>query len=174
MMREKPAGRVRALGRWAGARFPLGRLVPEKGPVDLRLVGQTLLRAALIGLGAGFVGAAFFWLTEHATYLVLERGVGYRPLRAAGEVFETTSNLKPVTYRPWLLAVVPAVGALISGLLTSGVPAVRGGGTDAMIEAFHRRAGRLSPRTIWRKAAASIATLAAGGAGGREGPTMFI
>ena len=174
MTRGNPQERFRALGRWAGQRLPLARLAMDKGPVDLRLVGQTLLRAALIGAGAGFVGAAFFWLTEHATYLVLERGVGYRPLRAAGEVLASTTETAPTVYRPWLLSVVPALGALISGLLTAGVPAVRGGGTDAMIEAFHHRAGRLSPRLIWRKAAASIATLCSGGAGGREGPTMFI
>jgi CIC family chloride channel protein len=165
---------MRRVHRWARSRLPLVGLAGDKGPVDLRLVGQTLLRAALIGAGAGFLGAAFFWLTEHAAYWVLERGVGYRPLRAAGEVLESTSHRAPSVYRPWLLAFVPALGALVSGLLTARVPAVRGGGTDAMIEAFHHRAGWLSPRLIWRKAAASIATLGAGGAGGREGPTMFI
>jgi CIC family chloride channel protein len=160
--------RRRALG------FPFASFASDKGPVDLRLVGQTLLRAALIGAVAGLCGAAFFWLTEHAQHLLLERGTGYRPLRAAGEVLASTSSAEQHPYRPWLLAVVPALGALISGVLTSGVPETRGGGTDAMIEAFHHHAGRLSPRSIWRKAAASIATLASGGAGGREGPTMFI
>lgn len=173
-MRAKPSDRVRAMTRWARARLPFAALVSDKGPVDLRLVGQTLLRAALIGLAAGLLGAAFFWLTEHAQHWLLERFTGYRPLRAAGEVLETTAHFEQHTYRPWLLAIVPAFGALLSGLLTSGVPAVRGGGTDAMIEAFHHHAGRLSPRLIWRKALASIATLASGGAGGREGPTMFI
>ncbi|MET0283034.1 MAG: chloride channel protein [Polyangiales bacterium] len=152
---------------------PLLALALDKGPVDLRLVGQTLLRAALLGAVAGLIGAAFFWLSEHAAHLVLERGAGYRPLRAAGEVLEETGGLI-TPYRPWLLAIVPAIGALCSGLLTSGVAAVRGGGTDAMIEAFHHHGGKLAPRLIWRKALASIATLASGGAGGREGPTMFI
>ena len=173
-MREKRSERVRALGRWAIEHLPLTSLLSEKGPVDLRLVGRTLLRAALIGLCAGFMGAAFFWLTEHASYWVLERGAGYRPARAAGEVMESMTHASPTSFRPWLLAIVPAIGALISGLLTSPVPATRGGGTDAMIEAFHHRGGRLAPRTLWRKALASIATLASGGAGGREGPTMFI
>ena len=173
-MGAKPSERVRALGRWAGSRLPSSFFSLEKGPVDLRLVGRTLLRAALIGACAGLVGAAFFWTTEHAQHWVLERGTGYRLLRAAGEEFETTSGFELNEYKPWLLAIVPAIGALVSGILTAGVPAVRGGGTDAMIEAFHHHAGRLSPRLIWRKALASVATLASGGAGGREGPTMFI
>jgi chloride channel protein, CIC family len=178
-----PSERARALGRWAGrrlnqarsagARLPLLALAFDKGPVDLRLVGQTLLRAALLGVLAGLIGAAFFWLSEHAAYWVLERSGGYRPLRAAGEVLAGTGQVESV-YRPWLLAVVPALGALLSGLLTAGVPVVRGGGTDAMIEAFHHHGGTLPARYIWRKGLASIATLASGGAGGREGPTMFI
>jgi hypothetical protein len=75
--------RVRALGRWAHARIPLAA---REAPVDLRLVGQTLLRATLIGAASGLFGALFFWITEHAQYWVLGRLVGYRPLRAAGEV----------------------------------------------------------------------------------------
>src|SRR4051794_7994310 len=116
-MRLRPSEKVRSLRRWAGARFPFAALVLDKGPVDLRLVGQTLLRAALIGAVAGLFGAAFFWLTEHAQHLVLERGAGYRPLRAAGEVLASTSREEQYLYRPWLLALLPALGALISGLL---------------------------------------------------------
>jgi CIC family chloride channel protein len=170
---KRPSDRVREFGRWAGARLPLSSLTSLGGPVDLRLVGQTLLRAALLGAAAGAIGAAFFWLTEHAEHLVLERGAGYRPLRAAGEVFgrEAPSSGR---YRPWLLLLVPALGALISGALSRKAPEIRGGGTDTLIDAFHHRGGFLAPQLIWRKALASIATLASGGAGGREGPTMFI
>ena len=149
-------------------------MILDKGPVDLRLVGQTLLRAALIGAGAGVLGAAFFWVTEHAQHWVLERGAGYRPLRAAGEVLDASAEFAVGLYRPWLLALLPALGALVSGLLTARHPTTGGGGTDAMIEAFHHHGGSLSPRLMWRKTVASIATLASGGAGGREGPTMFI
>jgi len=171
-VRSKPSDRVRALKRWAGARLPLAFLL-EEGPVDLRLVGQTLLRAALVGAGAGLLGAAFFWTTENAQHWLLEVGAGYRVLRAAGESVNGTELAEAREYRPWLLACLPAIGALFSGLLTAAVPATRGGGTDAMIEAFHHGSG-LSPAHLWRKALASISTLATGGAGGREGPTMFI
>jgi chloride channel protein, CIC family len=173
-VRSKPSVRIRALTRWAGARLPLASLLLDKGPVDLRLLGQTLLRSALIGACAGLLGAGFFWATEHAQHWLLERVAGYRPLRAAGEVIDVGAEIGSYVYRPWLLAFLPALGALVSGLLTAGHPATRGGGTDAMIEAFHHHSGALSPRLLWRKTLASIATLASGGAGGREGPTMFI
>ncbi len=167
-----PSDRVRAFGRWAGNRLPFATFTSASSPVDLRLVGQTLLRAALLGAVAGLAGAAFFWVTERGQHLVLEQGVGYRSLRARGENLGGTGEVGQ--YLPWVLAFIPAVGGLVSGLLTASVPEVRGGGTDAMIEAFHHRGGHLSPRFLWRKALASVATLASGGAGGREGPTMFI
>jgi chloride channel protein, CIC family len=173
-VRSNSPNKHRAFGRFSNIRLPLLSLLLDKGPVDLGLVGRTLLRAALIGLGAGVLGALFFWLTENAQHWVLERSVGYRPLRAAGEVLAGEEAFALGPYRPWLLLVVPAAGALLSGLLTAAHPATRGGGTDAMIEAFHHHEGKLSPKLIWRKALASIATLASGGAGGREGPTMFI
>src|SRR5690349_2645316 len=140
-----PSDRVRAFGRWAGRRLPFAAIASANSPVDLRLVGQTLLRAALLGAVAGLAGAAFFWLTEHAQNIVLEQGAGYRSLRAKGEVLDGIEQ-SPGRYLPWLLAFVPAAGALLSGFLTASVPEVRGGGTDAMIEAFHHRGGHLSPR----------------------------
>lgn len=173
-MARNPVERLRALKRWAGSQRPIAFLATSAAPVDLRLVGQTLLRAALLGVLAGGLGAGFFWLSEHAAYWILERGVGYRPLRAYGEMLPGTEDGARVTFRPWLLALSPAVGALLSGLLTYRVPEARGGGGEAMIEAFHHRGGYLSPRLIWNKALASIFTLAFGGAGGREGPTMFM
>src|SRR5262249_22672558 len=78
-------------------------------------------------------------------------------------------------FRPWLLVLLPALGGLASGLLTTKVaPETQGGGGDAMIDAFHHRGGVVRKRVAWVKALASIATLGTGGAGGREGPTMQI
>ena len=69
---------------------------------------------------------------------------------------------------------MPALGAIGSGLVTTLAPETRGGGGDAMIDAFHHGGGVIRRRVMWIKGIASILTLGAGGAGGREGPTMLI
>src|SRR4029079_4007370 len=80
----------------------------------------------------------------------------------------------PSSFRPWLLLVLPAAGGLLCGLLPQLAPETRGGGGESMIEAFHHKGGVIRRRVIWVKALASLCTLATGGAGGREGPTMQI
>jgi CIC family chloride channel protein len=72
------------------------------------------------------------------------------------------------------LVVLPGLGGLACGLLTRLAPEIRGGGGDAMIDAFHHENGFIRRRVIWLKALASMFTLGTGGAGGREGPTMQI
>jgi CIC family chloride channel protein len=148
-------------------------LFAETAPLDLRLVGRTLLRAALVGAAAGLAGAAFFAGLEYLQLFLLEYLVGYEPLRAEGETFAGGLVHQP-EFRPWLLLFLPALGGLACGLITRLAPETRGGGADAMIEAFHHQNGVIRPRVIWVKALASAATLGSGGVGGREGPTMQI
>src|SRR5262245_65903107 len=118
----------------------LTTILKEAAPADLRIVGRMLFHAAIVGVAAGLAGAAFFAALEVVQRLVLEDLGGYRPLRAHGETFlPELTNLGH--FRPWLLVIVPAVGALASGILTELAPETRGGGGEAMINAFHRRAG---------------------------------
>ena len=142
------------------------------GPLDLRIVGRTLLHAALVGVAAGLMGALFFGALEWVQRFLLEDLAGYVPLRAHGERFAASEATHP--FRWWLLWMLPALGGLGCGLLTRLAPEARGGGGDAMIDAFHHGGGTLRPRVIWVKTLASISTLGTGGAGGREGPTMLI
>ena len=81
--------------------------------------------------------------------------------------------MKQTTFRPWLLLVFPAAGALLAGIVSTWLaPETRGGGSDAIIEAFHQNRGIVRKRVPFVKAIVSIFTLASGGSGGREGPTM--
>jgi len=73
-----------------------------------------------------------------------------------------------------LLVAVPAIGAALGGLISTLAPETRGGGSDAIIEAFHHQSGAVRRRVPLVKVLASIATLGFGGSGGREGPTMQI
>ena len=149
-----------------------GGALLERSPLELQLLGRMLFHAALVGVAAGLVGAAFFAALEHAQRLVLEQGAGYRALRAHGETFG--AHVDVGAFRPWLLVLLPALGGLACGLLLRVAPDVAGGGGDAMIEAFHHKGGVLRRRLLWAKPLASICTLGTGGAGGREGPTMLI
>lgn len=150
----------------------LSALFVEASPIDLRLVGRTLFHAALVGVGAGVVSVVFFGALELLDRFFLAGLAGYRALRAAGEAF--FGEHAAGTFRPWVLFMLPGLGGLASGLVTRLAPECRGGGGDAMIEAFHRHGGVLRRRVIWVKALASALTLGTGGAGGREGPTMQI
>src|SRR5436190_15933110 len=158
--------------RVVGRKF-LTTILKEAAAADLRIVGRMLLHAAIVGVAADLMGAAFFAALEMVQRLILEDLGGYRPLRAHGETFlPELANLG--RFRPWLLVIVPAVGALASGIISELAPETRGGGGDAMINAFHRQDGNVRKRVAWVKLLASIFTLGTGGSGGREGPTMQI
>jgi CIC family chloride channel protein len=141
-------------------------------PLELQIVGRTLFHALLVGAAAGVVGAAFFAALEYLQSFLLEGLAGYHILRAHGELFVEKSWGTP--FRPWLLLLLPAAGALLGGWLSGFAPETQGGGGDAMIEAFHHQGGVVRARVLWVKLLSSLATLASGGAGGREGPTMQI
>ena len=172
-------GLARALSRWADAAGSTGRvlqgglslLVPE-APLELRIAGRVLLHAAVVGLLAGVVGAAFFAALEVGQHLLLHGLAGFDPARARGEAVVSTGGA--ASFRPWLLALLPAAGGLVSGLLTSRLaPETAGGGGDATIEAY-QRGGLFRWRVVPVKFAAAFAALSSGGSGGREGPTMQI
>jgi chloride channel protein, CIC family len=161
--------------RKGGRSFSFARLraaaIPE---LDLRYLGRVLLHAVLVGAVAGAVGTLFFIALEYTQSWVLEGLVGYKPLRAAGEALGRPQDASQ-TFRPWLLVVVPALGALAGGVLTAFVaPEAQGGGGNAILKAFHQGNGVVRRRVPGVKFIASILTLGAGGSGGREGPTMQV
>lgn len=162
---------LRAFRDGPGALVRLLNPLAAGAPLDLRIVGRTLLHAGLVGLIAGLVGAGFFATLEWGQRLLLEGLAGFEPLRAHGERITGSAQ---VPFRPWLLAVLPALGALASGLLTWWLASeCAGGGGDAAIDAYHH-GHPIRRRVAGVKWLASLLALSTGGSGGREGPTMQI
>ena len=150
----------------------LVKVFDKQTPATLQVLGRTLLHAAVVGAAIGAISVFFVQGLEITQHFVLERLCGYEPLRAAGE--GEPLSTKVLTFRPWLLLFVPAIGALIAGIISNLAPETRGGGSDAIIDAFHNHDGAVRRRTPIVKMLASIFTLGFGGSGGREGPTMQI
>jgi CIC family chloride channel protein len=163
-VRERPAARrLLALKRLLGA-------TPR--PIEFQILGRVLLHAALVGAAAGLLGSLFFAGVEAVQRIGLESLTGYVPLRAAGEGILGEKSQTTV-FRPWLLLFFPAAGAVMAGALSTRLaPETLGGGSDAIIDAFHRHGGVVRKRVPLVKAVVSILTLGSGGSGGREGPTM--
>ena len=73
------------------------------------------------------------------------------------------------------MACVPALGGLISGLIVfTFAPEAEGHGTDAMVDAFHRKKGIIRRRVPIVKTIASAITIGSGGSAGKEGPIAQI
>jgi CIC family chloride channel protein len=147
----------------------LGTSVPE---LEFKNLGRTLLHAAVVGAVTGLIGSLFYVALEIVQQRFLEDLAGYRPLKAHGEAL--VGATEATEFRPWLLALLPAIGALFGGLLTNLAPEAQGGGGDAILRAFHQQGGVVRRRVFGIKTLASIFTLGTGGSGGREGPTMQI
>ncbi len=127
----------------------------------------------LIGLIAGVGSIIFHYLCQLGIHYFMDMIAGYRPPAPAGE-----HHLLPPTNTPfnkWLLMLLPAAGGLVSGwLVYTFAPEAEGHGTDAAIDAYHRKGGFIRPQVPVIKTIASAITLTTGGSGGREGPIAQI
>ncbi|HID16790.1 TPA: chloride channel protein, partial [Candidatus Bathyarchaeota archaeon] len=108
-----------------------------------------LQRWTLIGLAIGVIsglGAALFYLLLNlGTSFFLRHLASFHPPLPAGEGEATAPTFS--TVRWWLLALVPGVGGLISGLMVYGLASeAEGHGTDAVIMAFHKLGGAVRKR----------------------------
>ena len=129
--------------------------------------GRWILYSALIGTVAG-VGAIGFDLAFRAAQWGLLQKIGRFLPPAAGS--EGGPGFPPQF--PWLLPVCLVLGGLVSGALVFGLaPEAEGHGTDAVIDAFHRRRGKIRGRVPIIKALASAITIGSGGSAGRKGPS---
>ena len=132
---------------------------------------RLLFYSALIGVAGGLGAQLFVWLLNLAERLLLIGLTGYQPPEPG------ILNPQPV-FGPWGLWLVPVattLGGLLSGILVyTFAPEAEGHGTDAAVEAFHFKGGKVRPIVPLIKTFASAITIGSGGAAGREGPTAQI
>ncbi len=123
-----------------------------------------------MGVVSGFGAILFETLLRYAFHYFLHLTTGYaEPLTGAAAV-----PFLGVT-RSWLFLIIPALGGLVSGVLVYIIaPEAEGHGTDAMIEAFHRKGGLIRKRVPLVKIVASAITIGSGGSAGKEGPIAQI
>jgi CIC family chloride channel protein len=71
----------------------------------------------------------------------------------------------------WEILLLPALGALVSGLVVRALLGAYGGqGTDQLVHAFHHENGRLALPAPALKALAAVGVISTGGSAGPEGP----
>lgn len=142
---------------------------------ERKYIQRWVLLSILIGVVAGFGAFAFYLLLQIMTDFFLGYLAGFQPTPPAGEQDVPFISLPTAQSRLWVLALMPALGGLIAGLIIySFAPEAEGHGTDAIIDAFHNKKGVIRKRVPLIKAIASAITIGSGGSAGREGPIAQI
>ncbi|NOJ27378.1 MAG: hypothetical protein DA330_05140 [Nitrososphaera sp.] len=126
----------------------------------------------IIGIIAGVAAVGVSALTSLFTDILLGVGAGFVPPEPGAEQ-QAAYNF--VIDRPWILPVITGLGGLVVGLLFYKIqPGGEMHGTDAVIDAFHNKQGKIQSRVPFLTAVASPITLGSGGSGGLEGPMSHI
>ena len=126
----------------------------------IRISETTILIATAIIIGAGTgLGAVFFiWLIENVERLFFSGGEA---------LFGGMGR--------WLLILIPAVGGLIAGpIIAFFASEAKGHGVPEVMQAIALRGGRIRPRVVVAKIAASAVCIGSGGSAGREGPIVQV
>ena len=142
---------------------------------ELRYLQRWVFCSILIGVVAGLGAIAFYLLLQVTSAFFLGYISGYHPVSPTGELDLSLLPFPPTPFRLWILALMPAIGGLIAGLITySFAPEAEGDGTDAVIDAFHNKKGEIRKRVPLVKTIASAITIGSGGSAGREGPSAML
>jgi CIC family chloride channel protein len=141
----------------------------------IRSQSRLLGSAVLVGIVAGIGAVVFAVACQIVVAGSLDEFAGYRAAGPKGEAVVSWLPESTTLLRPWMLLFVPTIGGLISGwIVFTYAPEAEGHGTDAVIDAYHRKQGVIRPRVPLIKIVASALTIGSGGSGGREGPIAQI
>jgi CIC family chloride channel protein len=149
--------------------------VLEIGRKRLRTQVRLLALAVLLGVITGLGAVAFYVATRVVAHYALGlAGYSAEP-HPGGEPEIAWLHPMSFPFHWWLLILIPALGGLLSGVLVfTFAPEAEGHGTDAVIDAYHRKQGFIRPRVPIIKIISSAITIGTGGSGGREGPIAQI
>ncbi|MBU6428314.1 MAG: chloride channel protein [Cyanobacteria bacterium REEB65] len=95
-------------------------------------------------------------------------------LATAGFLKLLNLSIRQAGHYWWHPFLIPAAFFLSTWVIGTFAPDAEGHGTEKVIAAVHRRSGRIDPQVIPIKLIATVATLAAGGSAGKEGPCAQI
>lgn len=137
---------------------------------------QLYLLSIIVGVLAGGVAILFELGLHYMSGLLLTQSANLEISHPHGEnsahYFHFEAVGDPII---WLIILLPALGGLLSGWICyKFAPEAAGTGTDAMIDAFHKKVGKISPIVPLVKGVTTIITLATGGSSGKEGPVAQI
>lgn len=158
-----------------------GRADEQRGPLaafqryNRAYFRRWLVIGALIGVVAGVGAILFAAAIAFCTNLLLGQIAGFFPPQPAGEATALNPFTAATLARRWVIPLVTTLGGLLTGLIVfTFAPEAEGHGTDAAIQAFHDKGGRIRARIPLVKLVASAMTIGSGGSAGREGPTAQI
>jgi CIC family chloride channel protein len=139
-------------------------------PIRMKWIWRWIFLGVLIGVVSGFGAILFNFLIQIGTQFFMEDLVALILPREYQEF-----SLLGIPLSRWMILWIPALGGLLSGILVFRfAPEAEGHGTDAMIESFHRKKGRIRKRVPMIKTIASAITIGSGGSAGKEGPIAQI
>ena len=134
---------------------------------------RSLLESVVIGVIGALSAQVFTWMLRLSDRFLLGKLAGYRPPGLPNDGGTLHQFIGP--HGLWLIPAVTTLGGLISGALVYGfAPEAEGHGTDTVVDAFHRKEGKLRSRVAPIKMVASAITIGSGGSAGREGPIALI
>jgi len=126
----------------------------------------------IIGLVSGLAASAFFLMIRGFTSLFFGP-TGYQQPIPSGEGISIIPSFVGINWI--LIPLITTLGGLLVGILIYKLaPEAEGHGTEAVIDAFHNKDGKIRSRVPFVKMLASAITLGSGGSAGREGPVAHI
>lgn len=119
-----------------------------EGSVLFVSIVKWVFLASCVGVVVGLSTAAFLY--------VLQKGI------------DVTSK------QPYFFLLLPVSFVVSTALVKYLAPEAKGHGTEKVIEAVHKRSGKIDPRVVPVKLLATVITIATGGSAGKEGPCAQI